>query len=71
MFADLPTGVAIGFRVVDADRQFERRMLVIVLMDIDIHDADVTVGSGITDTAEDPLDDVDVMFSAIHVHADR
>jgi len=71
MFADLPAGVAIGFRVADPDRQFEPRMLVIVRMNIDIHNADVTVGTGIADAAEDTLDDVDVMFSAIQVHADR
>ena len=70
MFAELSTGVAPGFRVVDPDRQFERWLLVIVRMNIDIHDAAMTVGTGAADAAEDPFDDVDVMLSAIQIHAD-
>ena len=69
MFADLPAGVALGFRVVVPDRQFERRMRVVVRRNIDIH-SDVTFGTGVTDAAEDPFDDVNVMLSAIQIHAD-
>ena len=64
MFADLPAGVALGFRVVEPDRQFEHPMRVDVRRNIDIH-SDLTFGTGVTDAAEDPFDDVDVMLSAI------
>jgi len=71
MFADLPMGGAIGCRVVEPDCQFEPRMLVVIPMNIYVHNADVIIGTGVADAAEDTLDDVDVMFSAIQVHADR
>ena len=44
-------------------------MRVVVRRNIDIH-SNVTFGTGVTDAAEDPFDDVDVMLSAIQIHAD-
>ena len=44
-------------------------MRVVVRRNIDIH-SDLTFGTGVTDAAEDPFDDVDVMLSAIQIHVD-
>ena len=44
-------------------------MFVRVAVNINIHDARPTVGASIADAAQNALDDVDVMLSAIQVHA--
>lgn len=69
MFGDLSTASPIGFRVVETDRQFKGRVFVRVAMNIDIHHARPAIGAGIADAAQNALDDVDVMLSAIQVHA--
>lgn len=45
-------------------------MLVLVVVNIYVHDAGPAVGAGIADAAQNALDDVDVMLSAIQVHID-
>ena len=56
--------------MVETDRQFEGRVFVRVAVNIYVHDACPAVGPGIADAAQNALDDVDVMLSAIQVHAD-
>lgn len=43
-------------------------MFVRVAVNIYVHDARPAVGPGIADAAQNALDDVDVMLSAIQVH---
>ena len=58
-------------RIGEPDGQFQPRMVIIVRMNVHIHDASENIGTVVADAPEHALNDVDVMLSAIQVHADR